>query len=210
MRRSGGCSLKTVLKCASLDNSRVFFATGVDEIASADNQGYIKRGTAGLLALLTVPWMALAESKFVYLSLSLVLTFAVTVAPARELNDSQLIYVYLTKNFPEAVEHAGGLSVSIALKELSCSFSNARRDGEVVMKVSCSAVDYDGRPLMSVGDTRNLIFGLINAGMALDRKSEPGTTYISVTHLLCDRLQYKSAAPDDCGDININYSCSAD
>jgi hypothetical protein len=178
--------------------------------AVAHKMGYVKRGTAGLFALLTVPWMALAESKFLYLSLSLVLTFAVTVAPARDLNDSQLIYVYLTENFPEAVEHAGGLSTSIALKELSCSFSNARKDGKVVMKVSCSAVDHDGRPLMSVGDSRNLILGLINAGMALDRKSEPGTTYISVAHLLCDRLQCKSAAPDDCEDINITYLCSAD
>lgn len=114
-------------------------------------------------------------------------------------HDAEYVYTKLSQALPGTVEHTGGLSTEIDLKELICAFNTTKSE--------CTATKRDGTVVTSVGDVSGLMMGLLNWGLAVDQKSEPGTTYISCENLNCARLECKSANPDDCIGVPVEYSC---
>lgn len=134
-----------------------------------------------------------------------------TASHARDLYDPELVYSYISQAFPGVTEHTGGLSTALWLLELGCYFSNSRQKGEVALQARCWARrPSDGAVVSSSGDVKELILGLINAGLPLDRQSEPGTTYLVARNLQCDRLECKSPDPIDCAGVEVSFECSAD
>lgn len=143
------------------------------------------------------------------LLLVLGLSFA-RCAAGEKLTNAELLFTFLADAFPGIAKAAGGLSTTIDLQELVCSFSNTRKDGVPAITTSCLAKDEAGAMLQATGDVTRLVLALINAGLPLDRTSEPATTYLAVSSLNCVRIECKSADPADCQDAVISYECSSE
>lgn len=136
---------------------------------------------------------------------------SVQASLARDLNDPELVYTYISRAFPGTVEHAGGLSSAISLVEIICHFSNTREIGRVALEARCWArAAPEGAMMSATGDVKDLILGLINAGLALDRQAEPGTTYLVARGLECIRHECKSPDPTECAGVEVSYECSTD
>lgn len=129
---------------------------------------------------------------------------------AKMLNDPELVFESLAHTFKGVVEHSGGLSTSIDLKDLSCVSSNSRVGTKPVVKTSCTATKLDNTILKSDESANDLILGLINAGLDVDRTAEPGSAYVHATNLECMRMECKSSDPEGCKKPQVTYVCNVD
>ncbi len=143
--------------------------------------------------------------KFLFIVMTLISSGLIKAEGTRNLNSPQWHYNALVKAYPEFKNHLGGFSYEISLHELSCASSNIiNQSQKVSISVECTAINENGEVITR--SSPELFLGLLNAGIKLDRISEPGTTYIMLKKLVCSLIEPKSSSPND--SIIPQYSCS--
>ncbi len=125
-------------------------------------------------------------------------------SPRNSLTSPRWVYTALVKTFPEFVEHIGGFSYEISLRELTCASSIVDENNTATLSTECTAVGIDGRIVTRAAT--DLFLTLLNSNVRIDRKSEPGTTYVLAQDLECALIDPKPSGPDD--KIVREYSCS--
>jgi hypothetical protein len=113
-----------------------------------------------------------------------------------------IVYQAVAEAFPSLIKKTGEFLGEFQIDELICSSSN-NIDGEE------SSVDTNCIARAEKGDVESsapsLFLALLNSGLPVDRKSEAGTSYITVKNLNCSRLEPKSVNPEQ--PIEITYGC---
>lgn len=143
--------------------------------------------------------------KFVFIAMALFSSELIKAESTYHLNSPRWHYNALIKAYPEFKSHLGGFSYEISLQELSCASSNIiTQNQKVSVSVECTAINEDGKVITR--SSQELFLGLLNAGIKLDRSSEPGTTYIVLKNLACSLIEPKPSSPKD--QIVPQYSCS--
>lgn len=142
--------------------------------------------------------------RYLLVCLSLATVFS---AQAKELKNAKNLYKSLVKTFPAALEHTGGFSTAIELKDLSCAKS-LTAGGH--FDYECNGANINGAYLRNVPNAVSLYSTLLKSGAGRDTTSEPGTTYAVFKKILCERLECKPTRPTDCRNAKVKYSCVGD
>lgn len=138
--------------------------------------------------------------KFILLASMLVLSMS-AFAKTKSVPNPEIMFVALWQNFSGAAE-VNGSETKIQLKSLVCSHSLSASNRWNYSK--CTAVTKNNKTL-DANVYPELLLDFATIGANIDRRSEPGTTYVSFNNLNCSMVQ----SPNSINDEDATYSCTA-